>query len=141
MKIHNNIGFLINRTGLRMKLKMQRGFAENGYSLTMEHWGVLQCLYESDGLSQVELSVILQKDKPNITRILDVMENNDLIIRKSDPGDRRKFLIFLTGNSKRIKKDIFRIAKSTRQEIFAGISDAEIDEFKSILYKIFNNIN
>lgn len=140
MKIYNNIGFLINRTGLLLKLKMQRVFTENDYQLTAEHWGVLQCLYETDGLSQVELSEILGKDKPNITRILDVMEKNNLIVRKSDPDDRRKYIIFLTKRAKEIKNDLFKLAKNTRERILKGFSDSEVEIFVKMINKIYKNI-
>lgn len=141
MKIQANLGFLINRTGLKMKLKMLRTFAAKGYSITMEHWGVLQCLYEKDGQVQVELAKILDKDKPNITRILDVMAKKDLIVRKADPNDRRKYLIFLTKKAYSIKKDLFKLGKQVRQEMVAGISDSEVEELVKIINKIYKNIN
>ncbi|MCP4159448.1 MAG: MarR family transcriptional regulator [Deltaproteobacteria bacterium] len=140
MQIQKNFGFLINKTGLKIKLKIQRMFADNGYPITTEHWGILQCLYESDGLSQVELSSILEKDKPNITRILDVMEKNDLVVRRSDPGDRRKFLIFLTDKSMDIKDDLFRLSIKCREDITVGIPDSELKLFISMLNKMSKNM-
>ncbi len=136
MNIHKNIGFLTNRTGLKMKLKIQRIYAENGYPVTTEHWGILQCLYEIDGLSQVELSSILNKDKPNITRILDVMEKNDLVVRKSDPDDRRKFLIFLTDKAKKMKNDLLTLSKKFIKKITTGISDSELETYITVLNKM-----
>ncbi len=141
MNIHKNIGFLTNRTGLKIKLKIQRIFAENGYPITTEHWGILQSLYEIDGLSQVELSSILSKDKPNITRILDVMEKNDLVVRKSDPDDRRKFLIFLTDKAKEMKNDLLTIARKFRNEIVTKISDSELETYITVLNKMNKNMD
>lgn len=140
MKINNNIGYLINRTGLRMKLEMQHALSKKGYSLTTDHWGLLQKLYEKDGLPQVELANLLNKDKPNITRILDIMEKNDLISRKSDPFDRRKFLIFLTDKTKKMKNDLFVIASEVTEKSLIGISQTEIHEFMNVLNKIYLNL-
>ncbi len=74
------------------------------------------------------------------TRILDVMERNDLVARKSDPEDRRKFLIMLTDKSKEMRDDLFRLSKALRKQIVTGISDSEIDRFISLLDKMNKNI-
>lgn len=140
MPLKKNIGFLVNRTGMKMRLRIQRLFAEEGYPITTEHWGILQCLYKNDGLSQVELSDILEKDKPNITRILDVMEKNELVERISDPTDRRRFLIFLTKKSKEMEKALFKISNRCRKELVKGVSANELEGFINILNKINSNI-
>ena len=140
MPLKKNIGFLVNRTGMKMRLKIQRLFAEEGYPITTEHWGILQCLYKNDGLSQVELSDILEKDKPNITRILDVMEKNDLVVRESDPTDRRKFLIFLTKKSKHMEMDLFRMSNRCKKQMVTGIAKSELESFITTLNKINKNI-
>ena len=140
MKISDNIGYLMNRTGLRMKLVLQKTFNENGYSLTAEHWGILQKLYERDNLTQVELATLLSKDKPNITRIIDVMEKNNLVQRKAAPNDRRKYLISPTAYAKNIKKDLFSIARTIKKRAYQGLSASDLARLRTQLNHIFANL-
>ena len=140
MKISENIGYLMNRTGLRMKLVLQKTFNEQGYSLTAEHYGILQKLYESDNLTQVELANLLSKDKPNITRIIDVMEKNNLVQRNADPNDRRKYLIGLTPYAKSIKEELFSIVKTIKKKAYQGLSTSDLTMLKTHLNRIFENL-
>jgi len=90
-KFDESVGFLINRVAKQTKRKLYSAFKENGYTLTPEHWAVLNRLWEKDGLSQTEIADQTFKDKANITRILDVMEKNDLVKRQKHEEDRRSF--------------------------------------------------
>ena len=136
----NNIGFLMARTLLRMKLELQRGFNEKGYPLTTDHWGILQVLYKTDGISQIELANALVKDTPNITRMLDVMEKNGLIDRRADPDDRRKHLIFKTDKAIKMKKELFHISSSIQGKIFKNISKGDLTKFKDMMEHMYANL-
>ena len=138
--IGNNIGFLMNRTLLRMKLELQRGFNEKGFPLTTDHWGILQVLFIEDGVSQIELANSLAKDTPNITRMLDVMEKNGLIERRPDPDDRRKHLIFLTNKTRKMKEELFLTSSSIQGKIFKNISKNDVKKFKNMLEHMYANL-
>ena len=140
MKLNENIGYLINRTGLRMKLAVQRAFREHGYQLTSDHWGILQKLYECDSLPQIELARLLGKDQPNITRIIDGMEKKNLAKRIPAPDDRRKYLITLTPYGKSIREDIFAIAKQVRDKAYQGLSTSELNTLGQLINRIYLNL-
>ncbi|MBW2608750.1 MAG: MarR family transcriptional regulator [Deltaproteobacteria bacterium] len=136
----NNIGSLMSRTLLRMKLELQRRFNENGYPLTTDHWGILQVLFKEDGLSQIELAKALAKDTPNITRMLDVMEKNGFIDRRPDPDDRRKHLIIKTNKAVKMKKELFLISSSAQDKIFNNISKNDLKKFKDMMERMYANL-
>ena len=139
--LEENSGYLFNRTALRMNLVMQRAINEQGYMLTIHHWAILQKLYEKDGLAQVEIANLLDKDKPNITRILDIMEKNGLVKRRPDPYDRRKYLIFLTDKGRKMEEKLTPLSIAVRKKAFRNISDRELKKFTQIIEKIYNNLD
>ncbi len=135
-----NLGYIVNRTALRMFLSLQRSIRDKGYEVTVHQWGILQMLYENDGLSQVELADLTKKDKPNITRILDIMEKNRLITRRPDKNDRRKFLIYLTADGKRLKNRLSTIASDIQKKAFKGVKKAELEQLRSLMNRIYKNL-
>jgi DNA-binding MarR family transcriptional regulator len=57
---------------------------------------VLSVLRRSGGCSMTDLSRVLRVTKPNITFLVDRLEEQGLLRRKSDASDRRKTTIVLT---------------------------------------------
>lgn len=57
-----------------------------------------------DGVTQQELCNATFKDKPSMTRLIDNMEKQHLVIRVPDKKDRRTNKIHLTENGKNWKK-------------------------------------
>jgi len=138
--LDNNIGFLLYKAGLRMRLHLQHVFKKNGYSITIDHWSVIRVLYEKGGLSQIELANILEKNKANITRILDVMQKRGLIIRKVDPDDRRRHIVFLTDKATEMAKKLFPLVLSVKETSRRNLSAKEIEKLKETLNRIYYNI-
>ena len=73
--------------------KLSRNFRQNGLEITPEQWTVLIFLWEKDGVTQQELCNATFKDKPSMTRLIDNMERQHLVVRISDKKDRRTNLI------------------------------------------------
>ena len=79
-------------------------------------------------------------DSPNITRILDGMERKKMVERRGDPGDRRKFRIYLAPEGRRIHRLYLKHASRARLEDYSGLDDNDLLELKRILKRIENNI-
>jgi len=72
-RLEDSLGFAIHRTDMRFKLLGAQFLRPHG--LTPEQFGVLATLCNRDGMSQRELADHLVKDRPNITRMLDKLQN------------------------------------------------------------------
>src|SRR5690349_19838095 len=64
--------------------------------ITPVQYGVLQVLWEQDGLSGTEIRARLVLDSATITGVLDRLDTLELIQRTADSGDRRVNRIRLT---------------------------------------------
>ena len=138
--LEKNPAYLLNRTIVRLHLSMYRAFKEKGYDITPQQWAVLNTLWEQEGLFQAEIAEIANKDNPNVTRILDVMERNKLIFRLPSREDRRKFKIFLTEEGKDLKKKLSVITAELEKNAYREIGAKEMDSFKAVLCRIFANL-
>ncbi len=101
---------------------------------------MLNRLWEEDGISQVELAERTVKDKPNITRMLDVLERRDLISRELDDYDRRASKIYLTKAGKALEEALVPIATASLAKATQGLSDTEIEQMKKTLNRIYDNL-
>ena len=106
--------------------KLSRNFRQNGVEITPEQWTVLLFLWEKDGVTQQELCNATFKDKPSMTRLIDNMERQHLVVRIADKRD-------LEGKAR-------FIANKTLKEALQGLTLEELKVSQDVLRKVFTNI-
>ena len=119
--------------------KLSRNFRQNGIEITPEQWAILLSLWEKDGITQQDLCNATFKDKPSMTRLIDNMEKQHLVVRISDKRDKRTNLVYLTKTGRELESQSFKIAISTLHEALQGISVEELKIGQEVLRKIFTN--
>jgi len=133
------MSYFIGKTVQSVKNLTFREFKAKNFNITPEQWAVMSYLHKEDGLYQKQIADFLFKDKPTVTRILDILEKRNLIIRISDEKDRRKFKIYLTQDGKDTVAQLIPIAKEIQFKIRENIQQEEIETLKTILNKIYMN--
>ena len=119
--------------------KLSRNFRQNGIEITPEQWTILLSLWEKDGITQQDLCNATFKDKPSMTRLIDNMEKQHLVVRISYKKDKRTNLVYLTKTGRELESQSFKIAISTLHEALQGISVEELKIGQEVLRKIFTN--
>jgi DNA-binding MarR family transcriptional regulator len=136
--IEKSIGFLIYRTALAMKGAFERVLKEQGLDITPEQCGILALLLEEEGLSQKEIGDVLFKDKPNISRMLDILERKRLIFRQAT--DRRRYSVFLTEEGKQLIEKVHPLKLQLTEKAFRGLLAREMETLENIINRIYRNI-
>ena len=109
----------------------------NKYDISSVHATYITLLYEHDGLMPMEMSLLIDVDKANTTRVLnDLLEKN--LVYKTD--DIRKYKVYLTDKGKEIALVINQTMKELREKSLKNISDEEIIAFQSVFLKILENM-
>ncbi len=104
-----------------------------GLGLSQARWLVLLHLARTTQKpTQGELANSVGVENPTLARLLDGLEAQQLIERQIDPGDRRIKKIALTTPAFALIDKIEAIATSLRREIFADISEADIQHCQAI---------
>lgn len=140
IELNSSIGYVINRTAIKIKTYLFKGFKENGFNITPEQLTVLIGLRQKNGQYQKELGDKVLKDKPNMTRLLDILEKMKLITRKHDKQDRRKFKIFLTEEGNETIEKLLPIITATKKNLVRNLTEEEISNVINVLNKISFNI-
>ena len=74
-----------------------------------------------------------------MTRLIDNMERQHLVVRISDKRDRRTNLIHLTKTGKELEEKARFIANKTLKEAHHGLTLEELRVSQEVLLKIFTN--
>ncbi|MDR1604966.1 MAG: MarR family transcriptional regulator [Gracilibacteraceae bacterium] len=93
-RLDDSLGFVLGRTNVKLKNALIQSLKE--YDITPEQWGVLNRLWENDGITPKRIAESLTKDIPTTVRILDLLEQKELVFREDNPVDGRSFLVRLT---------------------------------------------
>jgi len=119
--------------------KLHKNFTENGLHITPEQWTILIYLSEQDGVTQQQLCVATYKDKPSMTRLIDAMERSNLVVRLTNPLDRRSNTVHLTRTGREIKERAQKIALRTLKESLRGLGLEDLRVSQEVLRRIFDN--
>ncbi len=139
--LDNSQGYIIHRLDVQMSLGLQHAFQAKGFNITPEQWGVLNRLWEKEGIHQSALAERAAKDRHNITRILNLLEKNGFILRTPDGEDKRRLNVYLTEEGKALKQKLIPIVIDYLQKCFAGLTQEEVQDLKRVHKHILKNLS
>lgn len=139
--IKQSPGFLINMMARKISNFLQKVFAEKGYRITAPQWSVLNFLWQEEGLNQSRLAEGISSDRHTISRIIGIMEKQDLVFKKPDPNDKRAYRVYLTKKGRNLQTILPPLALQAAEKAFADISVEDVAALIRILNTISNNID
>jgi MarR family transcriptional regulator, organic hydroperoxide resistance regulator len=139
--LDNSHGYIIHRLDMQMSLGLQHAFKAKGFNITPEQWGVLNRLWENEGIHQSALAEKTSKDRHNITRILNLLEKNGFIFRTPDGEDKRRLNVYLTKEGKALKQKLIPIVIGCLKKCFEGLTQKEVQGMRRIHGHILKNLS
>ena len=108
--------------------------------ITREQFGILILLSITGGLYQTQIANMLGKDRPNITRMIDILEKKGLIRREKDENNRRILKVYLTDEGFK-KAELARPLKERIDKIQSkALTQEEVQVLGKLLKKVRNSI-
>lgn len=136
-RLDQSAGFLLSLTSRKLSHLFMHRLKE--FKVTPEQWLVLSCIREQEGIIQKEIALRSGKDRPTITRILDVLDNKKLILKQADPQDRRSYLVYTTEKGRMLLEQTEGIEQHAIIQATDGISHADLERLFTILHRIREN--
>ena len=140
MHHHLNYGFLIERTGKKLKQSLQRVFNDINAGITVDQWVILYELHEHGSLSQNQIGENTYKDAPTVTRIIDLLAKKKLVKRNMSDSDRRKYFIELTKKGNTTIDALLPYVIDFRKRGWRALKKADLVTLKGLLDKVFENM-
>lgn len=133
------LGFLLSRTYLAYA--RAAGKVTILEDMTPEQYGVLHRLTLTDGISQKKLAELHSRDQTSISKVLDKLEHKKLILRRSNPSDRRSVLIHLTEKGRDTVETLNPLMGAHNDEAIEGLTEEELSLFIRVMNRIFGNLS
>ncbi len=110
------------------------------HAVSIGHWTFLRILWETDGLTQRELSEQAGVMEPTTYSALNAMEKLGYIRRRQLPDSRRKVYVFLTPKGRALKAKLVPLAEEVNEIAIAGVSAADVAATRRTLLVMLENL-
>ena len=112
--------------------------AEHGVSFG--HWTFLRILWESDGLTQRELSAQAAVMEPTTAAALKAMEELGYIERRQLPENRKNVYVYLTPQGRALRRKLVPLAEDVNKVATRGIKAEDLATTRRVLIAMLDNL-
>lgn len=102
---------------------------------------LLRAIANNNGITQVDLAHITNREKATITRAIQRLTTKGYIKRMPDAFDKRKIHLYISDKGKKVISNIQKLMDEATNFCFSDLTDDEILFLISILEKIRNKFN
>jgi MarR family transcriptional regulator, transcriptional regulator for hemolysin len=107
-----------------------------GHDMTRAQWGILIWLERQPGISQKELSELLEVEPITVARLIDRLEARGMVERRPDPRDRRIWRLHLRPDALPVLREIARQRTQLTRMVTDGLDDDTIDTLTAALLRM-----
>ena len=132
------LAHLIRGTGRSLGHRLTRLLAE--YDVPFGHWAFLRVLWDRDGLTQKELSDAVGFTEPTTFAAVKALIDKGYIIRRHNPGNKRKFYVYLTPEGEALKNALVPLAEEVNRIAAQGIPLENIALMRETLLQMIENL-
>lgn len=131
------VGYLVRRVVALMakKLNEELGKAD----ITLNHWVILACLWQKDGLPVMYIGSQLQHIGGTMSDLLTRMEKRKLLKRKRDKKDKRIWRVFLTEEGRQLSETLPPVVHHIWYQAWKEIPESDLNRFSKILDQMIKN--
>ena len=115
---------------------LNRAFQQAGYDLSREQFELLQVLWEGDHINQQAISRKLQKDKYNVTKLLNTLTKRGFVQRTMSQEDRRNNFVILTEKGMQVQKALLQIEEQVHTDLTFTLTPSEIKSCMWVMRKL-----
>lgn len=130
----SEITWLLHRAAQRMRGATGEQAQKHGVS--MRDYIVLSALHKTPDLTQVELGKVLGLDKTTLMSQLDRLDQKGLVIRRSDPRDRRARIPEITPAGDALRAKVARACARVEAAALGAASEQQAAQFRQLLFDI-----
>lgn len=115
-------------------------FKAHGYKITRDEWTVIAYVLYYKKMNQQNIAIHIGRDKVAVTRILDKLQGEGYIKRKTDRKDKRNNIASLTPKGKELYNTLRPVAGETLEMVYNNIPKEDIERSINTLNKMLVNI-
>lgn len=133
----SEITWLLHRAAQRMH--SATGEQAEKHGLQLRDYIVLSALELTPNLTQGELGKALGLDKTTLMSQLDRLELRGLVVRRSDPRDRRARIPQITETGNALRARVAADCADAESAALSGYSQTQVNDFRRMLFEIIGD--
>jgi DNA-binding MarR family transcriptional regulator len=135
---HDRLAHLVKDAMRALVRALQMRLTE--HEVSFGHWTFLRILWETDGLTQRELSAQAGVMEPTTFAAVKAMETLGYVSRQQMPDNKKKVHVFLTREGRALKKKLVPLAEEVNDIGVAGLTKRDIQIARKVLLTIIENL-
>ena len=138
-KLEDSVGYLLRMLTQQVSREVEKRMAEHG--LTDAQWKPLLFISQGKGETAADLARSTCIDTGAVTRMVDRLEDKNLVLRVRSEQDRRIVKLELTKEGNRLAdKVVPEVLSGVLNETLVDFSAAEYTQFKGLLQRALVNV-
>lgn len=110
------------------------------HNMTYVHFRVLQYLWNKDGRSIGEIARAIVVHQPVLSRVIDQMQERELVQRRADESDSRFMRVYLTDTGRERYAQVWPAAKQMIDDALSVLSPQERDNLGRMLRNVATHL-
>jgi len=135
---NDRLAHLVKHAARGFARALQMRLAE--HAVSYGHWSFLRILWESEGLTQRQLSGQAGVMEPTTFSALNAMERLGYVVRKPSPTSRKEVHVYLTRKGRGLKDKLVPLAEEVNEVALRDIGAADIATTRRTLLAFIENL-
>jgi MarR family transcriptional regulator, organic hydroperoxide resistance regulator len=135
---NDRLAHLVKHAARGFARALQMRLAE--HAVSYGHWSFLRILWESEGLTQRQLSGQAGVMEPTTFSALNAMERLGYVVRKPSPTSRKEVHVYLTRKGRGLKNKLVPLAEEVNEVALRDIGAADIATTRRTLLAFIENL-
>jgi MarR family transcriptional regulator, transcriptional regulator for hemolysin len=133
-EFHRDLLFLLNDVARLLRVDADKRARLHG--MTRAQWAILIWLERQPGISQKELSELLEVEPITVARLIDRLEARGMVERRPDPRDRRIWRLHLLRPARDVLHEIDEHRADMTRIVTAGIDNNSMEIMTEALMRM-----
>lgn len=135
--VHHSLGYWTSLIARAMEADFNKRLS--GYGVTRVSCAVLGAIHFDEKKAPSELATFLGIDRAAITRLLDKLETQELIVRNRAGCDRRSVSLLVTQKGKALSEIAAQQSKAVNAQFTTGLNCENIEHYIATIKKMLAN--
>ncbi|MBY5946929.1 MarR family winged helix-turn-helix transcriptional regulator [Photobacterium rosenbergii] len=123
-----------------LKRHMHEHIEQLNLNITPMHLRVLKIINKKQSCTAIDIAQFLNRDKAQVTRLLNELIKQNLIEKVPNPEDKRSQRLLVTSEGMAILAQLETIDSKMNDKMMRGISQKELEEFERITGLMTENL-
>jgi DNA-binding MarR family transcriptional regulator len=130
-----NLAFLLADVSRLIRRSFQKRIEGSSLTQAQAIW-----VSKNEGIQQCELAELLEIQPITLARLIDQLEQSDLVERRPNPVDRRAYQLYITKQATPHLAAIREVGAAIRTDALRGVDKNELDMLLNTLQKMRSNL-